>query len=351
MVASDFLIAANDEHGLNPPTIGKRTPFINYIGRSFYENEFNKEAKFQFLLACLRCGFNVYDVHPEVQDISVSTRVVRTNRAKPTLLVTFAYNASGDGTRFNTARGLEVYYSRLNPYPERSKDLSQDVYNNIINNSQAVGRFVGILSVGVLNNVNCPSTLIEAGFMTNFEEAKLMLNPDYVLSIAEGACRGVCEFLNVEYVDRVVNNFPTLRQGDRGNFVKILQYLLNKFGYNVDVDGVFGAKTRDAVIVFQRNNKLTQDGIVGVNTWNRLLNTDPDRLVLRRGDKSSAVEYLQRILLSYLYPISSIDGVFGPETERAVRSFQQENGLVSDGIVGVNTWKAIRSSKGRPLQQ
>ena len=38
--ASSFLIAANDEHGLNPPTVGKRTPFISYINRSFYENEF-----------------------------------------------------------------------------------------------------------------------------------------------------------------------------------------------------------------------------------------------------------------------------------------------------------------------
>lgn len=351
MVASDFLIAGNDEHGLNPPTVGKRTPFINYIGRSFYENEFNKEAKNQFLLACLRCGFNIIDVHPEIQDISVSTRVVRTNRARPTLLVTFAYNASGDGNSFNSARGLEVYYSRLNPYPERSRELSQDVYNSIINNSQAVGRFVGTLSVGVLNNVNCPSTLIEAGFMTNFGEAKLMLNPDYVLSIAEGACRGVCEFLNVDYVERSLNNFTTIRQGDRGNFVKILQYLLNSYGYSVDTDGVFGPKTKEAVIAFQKNNGLVQDGIVGRNTWDRLLNINPDKLVLRRGDRASAVEYLQRILLSYLYPISSLDGVFGPETERAVRSFQQENGLTVDGVVGPNTWRAIRATTGRPLQQ
>ena len=49
--ASEFLIAANDEHGLNPPTAGKRTPIMPYINRSFYENEFNKLAK----LAVLMC--------------------------------------------------------------------------------------------------------------------------------------------------------------------------------------------------------------------------------------------------------------------------------------------------------
>ena len=37
-VASNFLIGANDEHGLNPPTAGKRTPIMPYINRSFYEN-------------------------------------------------------------------------------------------------------------------------------------------------------------------------------------------------------------------------------------------------------------------------------------------------------------------------
>ena len=38
--ASDFLIAGNDEHGVNPPTPGKRTPIMPYINRAIYENEF-----------------------------------------------------------------------------------------------------------------------------------------------------------------------------------------------------------------------------------------------------------------------------------------------------------------------
>ena len=179
----------------------------------------------------------------------------------------------------------------------------------------------------------------------------MVINPDYILSIGEGACRGVCKFLGVDYVPRELNRYLTIRQGDRGNFVIILQYLLNQYGYIVDIDGVFGAKTKEAVINFQKNNNLTQDGIVGPNTWDRLLNINPDRLLLRRGDRSSATQYLQRILLSYLYPITNIDGVFGPETERVVRAFQQENGLVVDGVVGPNTWRAIRESNGRPLSQ
>ena len=347
-VASSFTIGANDEHGLNPPTAGKRTPIMPYINRSFYENEFNRAAKLDFMLACLRCGFNVYDIKPEIQDVSISTRVVRSRRANLTLIVTFAYNASGTGLTFNSANGIEVYYSLYNPFPAQSRELSEDVFREVIAETGRPGRFVGTLSVGMLSNVNCPSTLLEAGFMTNFEEAKLMLNPIYVSNVAEGTCRGVCEFLDVPYVDFNLENYPTTRQGNRNNFVRIIQYLLNEYGYNVSVDGIFGGATRNAVVRFQADNGLAQDGIVGRNTWSRLLNINPSSVVLRRGSKASAVLFLQKLLLSFLYPITNLDGDFGRETENAVKEFQSENGLAVDGIVGSNTWRTLLNSVGRP---
>ncbi len=346
--ARNFLIGANDEHGLNPPTAGKRTPIISYIGRSFYENEFNREAKLAFMLACLRCGFNVYDVHPEVQDVSVSTRVVRANRAGVSLLITFAYNASGTGLTFNSAQGIEVYYSPYNRFATESRQLSEEIYESLIENTGRPGRFVGQLSVGVLSNVNCPSSLIEAGFMTNFEEAKLMLNPIFITNVGEETCQAVCRYLNVQYIPRNVENYPTIRLNSSGNFVYILQYLLNQYGYNLSVDGRFGVRTQNAVINFQRNNGLTQDGVVGRNTWNALLNLNPSANILRRGSRNSAVLFLQKLLLSYLYPITSLDGIFGAETERAVRAFQTENGLSTDGVVGRNTWNTLFNSAGRP---
>ena len=346
--ANNFLIGANDEHGLNPPTAGKRTPIISYLGRSFYENEFNRAVKYEFVLACLRCGYNVYDVKSEIQDLSVSTRVVRVNRAGLSLLVTFAYNAFGAGNNFNSAQGIEVYYSPYNSYATQSRQLAEEVFENVVQFSGRPGRFVGQLSVGVLSNVNCPSVLLEAGFMTNFEEAKLMLNPVFVNNVAEGTCKGVCDFLGVNYVPRRIENYPTIRRNDSGNFVEILQYLLNQYGYNLSTDGIFGGNTYRAVLDFQKNNNLTQDGIVGRNTWNALLNLNPSANVLKRGSRNSAVLFLQKLLLSFLYPITSLDGIFGAETESAVRAFQNENNLDVDGIVGRNTWNALLNSSGRP---
>jgi len=63
---------------------------------------------------------------------------------------------------------------------------------------------------------------------------------------------------------------PVLNIGSRGNAVKILQRKLNKLGYNLSVDGIFGRNTRRAVIDFQKKYGLVPDGIVGKKTWTKL---------------------------------------------------------------------------------
>ena len=64
--------------------------------------------------------------------------------------------------------------------------------------------------------------------------------------------------------------YSTLRKGARGDNVTSLQQMLNKNGYNLAEDGVFGGKTLAAVRDYQSKNGLTADGIVGNNTWGKL---------------------------------------------------------------------------------
>ena len=342
MANEDFYIGVNDEHGVNPPTVGKRTPYIERLGRQIYENEFNRQAKNKFIEACMRQDFSVYDVKPELQDISISERVRRINAQNLTLLVTFAYNAYGE--QFNSASGLETFYSTLNPKASQSRTLAQDLYNRLIEGTDQNGRGVKNLDVGVLSSVNCTSSLIEAGFMTNYDEAMLMLNPLFQTEVGEEACHGVCDFLGVGYIPRNdLSVYPLLRQGSRNNFVYLLQFILNNsFGYNLSVDGIFGNNTLSAVRDFQGNNGLTVDGLVGNNTWTYLLNLPPYPL-LREGSRSSYVRFLQNLLQSKFIPTGNIDGIFGSQTLNAVRAFQQENNLTVDGIVGDNTWNALTS--------
>ncbi|MUG93577.1 peptidoglycan-binding protein [Scytonema sp. UIC 10036] len=64
---------------------------------------------------------------------------------------------------------------------------------------------------------------------------------------------------------------PTLRKGSKTEGVRFLQQLLiNHYNYDLVFDAIFGSKTENAVKDFQTKHKLTQDGVVGVNTWRAL---------------------------------------------------------------------------------
>lgn len=65
--------------------------------------------------------------------------------------------------------------------------------------------------------------------------------------------------------------------------------------------------------------------------------------VLRRGSSGRDVEVAQRALAAAGFDPGAIDGVFGARTERAVKAFQAFNGLPPDGIIGRQTWSALRS--------
>lgn len=71
----------------------------------------------------------------------------------------------------------------------------------------------------------------------------------------------------------VIAVHPTLRKGNRGAEVRLLQETLNKYGYNLTVDGIFGEMTRQAVCHFQIQRGLECDGIVGRYTWKELFSS------------------------------------------------------------------------------
>ena len=65
----------------------------------------------------------------------------------------------------------------------------------------------------------------------------------------------------------VSTSHPTLRTGSRGDTVRLLQTLLNRAGYDLAIDGIFGTMTRCSVKGFQSERGLAVDGIVGKRTW------------------------------------------------------------------------------------
>lgn len=68
---------------------------------------------------------------------------------------------------------------------------------------------------------------------------------------------------------------PTVKKGAKGNITRLIQKRLLSLGYKLPkwgADGGFGDETVEAVKLFQSDNGLTPDGIVGQNTWRKLLN-------------------------------------------------------------------------------
>lgn len=64
---------------------------------------------------------------------------------------------------------------------------------------------------------------------------------------------------------------------------------------------------------------------------------------LRLGDEGWQVKKAQRHLRAHGLPIGRIDGIFGPATEQAVRTFQRSRNLRVDGVIGPDTWRRLQA--------
>ncbi len=64
--------------------------------------------------------------------------------------------------------------------------------------------------------------------------------------------------------------------------------------------------------------------------------------VLRRGTTGSDVMEVQALLNKLGLDTGTPDGYYGPRTQTAVAQFQRRNGLVPDGVIGANTWRALQ---------
>ena len=137
--------------------------------------------------------------------------------------------------------------------------------------------------------------------------------------------------------------WPLVKRSPNSIFpVRPLQQLLRARNHPVTVDGIFGPNTEAAVKAFQQSKSLPADGIVGPQTWPKLV------VQVKEGDSGDAVRGVQEVMKFHDQsdgegtPIH-VDGIFGPITDNWVRGFQTAVGTASDGIVGPITWRALVS--------
>jgi hypothetical protein len=130
----------------------------------------------------------------------------------------------------------------------------------------------------------------------------------------------------------IIPLWPSYDVGSSGNEVKAAQRLLVYHGENVNIDGTYNALMRPKVKNFQSSEGLTDDGIIGAQTWGKLI------VQVKQGSTGQPVRAVQELLSTKFGYAVAVDGIFGPATNNAVKDFQDNHGLDVDGIVGPQTW-------------
>jgi N-acetylmuramoyl-L-alanine amidase len=157
-----------------------------------------------------------------------------------------------------------------------------------------------------------------------------------------------------------------LRRGDGGPAVAEVRSTLTALGLFSSTDqpgdpATFDLALEHAVRAFQQRRGLITDGIVGPATYRALrdatyqLGGRPLAYLVSAPVSGDDVLTLQERLLELGYDAGRPNGVFGVQTEHALRNFQRDYGLTADGICGAETVRALRQLSsprargGRPV--
>ena len=140
---------------------------------------------------------------------------------------------------------------------------------------------------------------------------------------------------------------------DGSPLVRVAQRRLALAGYpSAGIDGLYGPRTRQAVVAFQAAHVLQVDGVVGPRTW-AALSRPIIILGPGAGDRpggTNVVRSLQRRLASAGDLPGPIDGRYGALTDGAVRRFQRAHGLPVNGMAGPRTL-ALLATPAPPVRR
>lgn len=206
-----ILIALDDGHGIETP--GKRTPEFE-DGTFMHENEFNRIVV-KYLKEHLEYNnFDVLEVAPTDEDIPLTTRVKLANNQILNKFNKYAdfylsvhANAYGNG-EWNEVSGIETYVHF--DYPETVKK-AEIINKHILKGTPLKNR--GVKNgdwIYVLKYTLMEAVLVELAFMTNKNDAKLLMSDEYRRESAKELAQAICEIYNVPFKEKVVKQFSWL---------------------------------------------------------------------------------------------------------------------------------------------
>ncbi|MBD2666403.1 peptidoglycan-binding domain protein 1 [Richelia sinica FACHB-800] len=255
---------------------------------------------------------------------SLAGRCDAANRNRVDLFVSIHFNA------FNgRANGTEVF-----AISDNAKKIAQPVLNEIIK----LGFFNRGVKNGshlyVLRNTNMPAILIECCFIDSAKDMELYDGE----AMADAIVKGLTG--KVPTASEPVKTVPD--DGDNPDKTVLrIQKSLNQLKITdrnnkpLVEDNAMGPATTSAIEKFQKIVGIMPTGIAGSTFWEALNQIIAKRVIRVNHAGAPVVRYLQfRVGVD-------IDGIYGPQSEAAMKKYQAQNGLTSDGIVGPMTWAKL----------
>lgn len=176
-------IAIDAGHGMNTP--GKRTP-----DGKMREFEFNAAVAEQLGRQLLRyADVEILYTHDRsgVIDVPLKERTDKANSWKADMLVSIHANAAGDN--WSSAHGIETYAHSSRP--TESLRLADAIQRYLIDATGRSNRGVKVADFHMLRASNMTSVLVECGFMSNREEAALLMSNEYRNKCAKAIADGI----------------------------------------------------------------------------------------------------------------------------------------------------------------
>ncbi|GAB1540884.1 N-acetylmuramoyl-L-alanine amidase [Scytonema sp. NUACC21] len=251
---------------------------------------------------------------------SLAQRCQTANTARVDIFVSIHFNA------FNgQANGTEVF-----AMSDAGREIAASVLNEIVKLGFENRGVKNGSHLYVIRNTNMTAILVECCFIDSQKDMELL----NVEAMSNAIVKGLTGQTSLG------NSQPKAEQNTVLSTLDI-QKVLNRLkitdaeGKPLVENNISNSETKSAIKKFQEITGIQTTGIAG-NTTNQVINDILAKTIIRLNHADGAVvRYLQ-------YRVNvDIDGIYGSQSESAVKKFQQKNGLVADGIVGPLTWQKL----------
>ena len=266
-----------------------------------YEKNDNLEMALKLQNLLQQQGVTVVMTRETDKDVTLAQRTSLANKEKCNLFLSLHRDS------FPNAYGATVYvYSNANA---KTYDYGKAILDAVVNSGGFASRGVrkgapNYKDFAVNRDTSMPACLLELGFISSaLDNSTYDRKKD---DIAKALCRAICKQLGVVYIDKS-------KRTEYKPSIKEFQTAASKDGYKFPLFGADGAWGDETAGVAQ----------------SAILRRSP---VYRNKNLTALVQKVIGV---------KVDGLYGKDTEKAVKEYQVKYGLTPDGIVGINTYQKI----------